>query len=190
MLTARNLKSRLTVYQRTHSEKSAPKKPTQEKIATNVTMPANKQCEVRLSGKISVSVKKQISQTNLHGDEIVEWSDEMSQDMLDTLEMARVELKELHTGAVNERWLQLWKEKHPSCDIDTDQLNNHYKAHIKKTCDVSITQKIKSEIKEEPYFSASDSKTIKNHFRSQLQRKYFEDLLGEGSVKNLLQVRN
>ena len=36
VLSARNLKSRLTVYQRTHSEKSAPKKPTKEKIILKI----------------------------------------------------------------------------------------------------------------------------------------------------------
>ena len=36
VLSARNLKSRLTVYQRTHSEKSVPKKPTKEKIILKI----------------------------------------------------------------------------------------------------------------------------------------------------------
>ena len=36
LLSARNLKSRFTVYQRTHSEKSTPKKPTKEKIILKI----------------------------------------------------------------------------------------------------------------------------------------------------------
>ena len=147
MLTARNLKSRLTVYQRTHSEKAAPKKPTREKIEQSVVKiiksniePVKKPCLKQ--PKVVVNVEKfkipmqsnsAVSRNEVDGSTDVTWTEAMVKDMFETLDVAREELSSTDTDIVNKRWHQLWTEKHPAfINIDSNTLYNQYLTHVKK----------------------------------------------------------
>ena len=117
VLTARNLKSRLTVYQRTHSEKSAPKKPTREKEKVVKTPKV-----VKSQSEPSKVIKP-----------ITTWTEEMVKDMIDTLEKARDELNSSDNAIVAPRWFQLWSEKHPDSSVDVESLHNKYLDHVKQS---------------------------------------------------------
>ena len=149
LLTARNLKSRLTVYQRTHSEKSAPKKPTKEKegdlqlnqsrslIQLSVTEPAVKLTKSagQIPKKRGPKPKHLKNQTNLNGTGVVDplvWTETMIKDMFETLDQAREELDSTETHLVNPRWYQIWLLKYPATEVDQDSLYHQYLIQVRK----------------------------------------------------------
>ena len=157
MLTARNLKSRLTVYQKTHSEKAAPKKPTREKNDPSLVKVVKSNSEpVKKPGlkqpKVVVNVEKfkiPIQPNTVVSVNDVTWTDAMVKDMFDTLDIAREELSSTDTEIVNKRWHQLWMERHPTCiNIDSKTLYNQYLTHVKKASVLSSPIKV-SQIKVE-----------------------------------------
>ena len=160
VLSARNLKSRLTVYQRTHSEKSAPKKPTKEKIILKIKgitksssfpilQPPPQPVINEESGIPPIQLSKspiKLSESeeltnNWHvspepklitKDEII-WSEKMVNDMFDTLDTAREEMNSTDNNIVSNRWHHLWLERNPaSCNVNADDLYNRYLDHVKK----------------------------------------------------------
>ena len=149
LLTARNLKSRLTVYQRTHSEKSAPKKPTKEKeedlqLNSNTSLIefSVPEPEVKLTKSTSQIPKKRgpkpkhlKNQTNLNGSGVVDplvWTEAMIKDMFETLDQAREELNSTDTNLVNPRWYQIWLLKYPATEVDQDTLYHQYLSQVRK----------------------------------------------------------
>ena len=73
----------------------------------------------------------------------VTWNDAMVKDMFDTLDKAREELSSTDTEIVNNRWHQLWMEKHPTCvNIDSKALYNQYLMHVKKASLLSSPLKV------------------------------------------------
>jgi len=150
-LTARNLKSRLTVYQRTHCERSAPTKPMQEKEASHLanrslnrsrsllvqdeTSPPPPTIARAVSDSVPVK-KRKSSIESTKSNKIkapISWTSEMVTDMFETLDIAREELDSTVNSVVNKRWHQLWLERHPSCSqVTRDNLYSRYLYHAKK----------------------------------------------------------
>ena len=148
LLTARNLKSRLTVYQRTHSEKSAPKNPTKEKFE-DVTLSRSKSfpqeiAEPSLKSKSTSDFlpkkrgpkpKHLKNQTNLNGavaGDLSIWTDSMIKDMFETLDTARDELNSTDINLVNPRWHQIWLLKYPSSPVQQEDLYHQYLGQVRK----------------------------------------------------------
>ena len=150
LLTARNLKSRLTVYQRTHSEKSAPKNPTKEKYEdlqlskiknfakeiieppVKISKPAG---DLPLPKKRGPKPKHLKNQTNLNGangGDSLFWTDPMIKDMFDTLDAAREELNSTDVNLVNPRWHQIWLLKYPSSQVNQESLYHQYLSQVRK----------------------------------------------------------
>ena len=127
-LSARNLKSRLTVYQRTHSEKSAPKKPTREKGSSGPKTP-----KVTKSQSEPAS-SKPVHQAKQSPTEAVSWSEDMIKDMFETLDTAREELNSTDNDVIGNRWHCLWSMRHPSVKtVDSGALYAKYLDQVKKS---------------------------------------------------------
>ena len=140
LLTARNLKSRLTVYQRTHSERSAPLKPTQERSGP-APRPAFRSRSSTLDSNPSPQHSpaparnlKQSAAGDTNGDTEpdVKWSEAMVTDMFSTLDRAREELDSVEAGRVNSRWHELWRELHPASSVTQHQLHSRYRSQVKR----------------------------------------------------------
>ena len=167
VLTARNLKSRLTVYQRTHSERSAPSQPMQEKESiqsANRSLARSRSLLVQeeqsppppieRSQSENVPVKKQrpsLDSSKINKNKApISWSNEMVKDMFETLDIAREELDSTVNSVVNKRWHQLWLQRQPSCSqVTRDNLYSRYLYHAKKASRAySNREQVKSPSKE------------------------------------------
>jgi len=176
VLTARNLKSRLTVFQRTHSERSAPTKPMQEKVATqSASRPLARSRSLlvqeeappttqlaRTQSEYVPPVKKQktpaeTTRTNKSKSPI-SWTSEMVTDMFETLDIAREELDSTVNSVVNKRWHQLWLERQSTCSqVTRDNLYSRYLYHAKKASRVYTNkEQVKSPSKENSNSSFAD----------------------------------
>jgi len=178
VLTARNLKSRLTVYQRTHCERSAPTKPMKEKEITEpavrplvrsrsllVQEESPPTATIARALSESVPIKKQKSAVEPSrpnkSKTPISWTREMVTDMFETLDIAREELDSTVNSVVNKRWHQLWLERQPSCSqVTRDNLYSRYLYHAKKASRVYTSKDlVKSPSKENSNTSIAEENT-------------------------------
>ena len=142
LLTARNLKSRLTVYQRTHSEKSAPKKPTLEKviikahkIVKSVSEPPLKKLPSKARDEAAATAPSSVpAPCNTESEP---WTEQMAEDMFCTLDLAREELGSTDNEVIGARWHQLWLQRNPASSLSARSLYNRYLVHVKKASQLS-----------------------------------------------------
>jgi len=142
LLTARNLKSRLTVYQRTHTEKSLPREPVQEKeveekVVVEAPLPPPPQRSKShpappppAPGPPPLARSVSLAAPSLP----LVWTEVMVADMFDCLDQAREELDSTVSGVVNPRWLELWLARHPhrAGSVTVELLHSRYLDHVKQ----------------------------------------------------------